>query len=284
MGGNKKIKTLYVSDLDGTLLGADSIISPESACMLNEAIAEGAMFTVATARTPATVSRILQPIKMKLPAIVMTGAALWDKNSGIYSKLGFIPEDTALDMLQVYKSSGLTSFIYTMGKEGIIHIYITGEPGSKELEFIASRSDNNFKHIHAPGEIPERLDRVLLFYAMRPPTEVEPVYRQLRNIQYCSPVYYFDIFGPDTAILEVFGSKVNKAAAIRGLASATGAGRIVAFGDNANDIPMLSCADLPVAVGNAIPEVKEAAAVTIGSNISDSVAKFILDDIRRQNI
>ena len=45
--------TLYVSDLDGTLLGADSHLSVASCAMLNEAIAQGALFTVATARTPA---------------------------------------------------------------------------------------------------------------------------------------------------------------------------------------------------------------------------------------
>jgi hypothetical protein len=55
----KATKTLYVSDLDGTLFGADSRVSATSAAILNKAISAGVMFTPATARTPATVQPLL---------------------------------------------------------------------------------------------------------------------------------------------------------------------------------------------------------------------------------
>ena len=60
-------RTLYVSDLDGTLLNSHSIVSDASARMLNTAIASGAHFTVATARTPATAIHLLSEIDMRLP-------------------------------------------------------------------------------------------------------------------------------------------------------------------------------------------------------------------------
>ena len=41
------------------------------------------------------------------------------------------------------------------------------------------------------------------------------------------------------------------------------ASRLVVFGDNLNDLPMLAEADLAVAVGNALPAVKEAADIVI---------------------
>ena len=65
-------RTLYVSDLDGTLLNSHSIVSDASARMLNTAIASGAHFTVATARTPATAIHLLSEIDMRLPGAVMT--------------------------------------------------------------------------------------------------------------------------------------------------------------------------------------------------------------------
>ena len=74
------MKTLYVSDLDGTLMQPDATISPQSVEALNSLIAQGALFTIATARTPATVAGILRDVTMTIPAIVMTGASLWDKN------------------------------------------------------------------------------------------------------------------------------------------------------------------------------------------------------------
>ena len=48
MNNNPPISTLYVSDLDGTLLNEHSQVSAESAAMLNEAIGRfGAQFTCA---------------------------------------------------------------------------------------------------------------------------------------------------------------------------------------------------------------------------------------------
>ncbi len=53
---------------------------------------------------------------------------------------------------------------------------------------------------------------------------------------------------------------------------------MVAFGDNLNDLPMFGVADLAVAVGNALPDVKDAADVVIDPNYTDSVARFIESD------
>ncbi|MDE6134546.1 MAG: HAD family hydrolase, partial [Muribaculaceae bacterium] len=58
----------------------------------------------------------------------------------------------------------------------------------------------------------------------------------------------------------------------------TGADRLMVFGDNLNDIPMFEVADVAVAVGNALPEVKAAADVVIEPNYTDSVARYIAAD------
>ncbi len=46
---------------------------------------------------------------------------------------------------------------------------------------------------------------------------------------------------------------------------------------------MLKSADLAVAVANCVDEVRAVADIVIGPNTDDSVARFILDDINRQN-
>lgn len=69
-------KTLYVSDLDGTLLDDKSQVSPQSVEMLNCAIDKyGALFTCATARTPATIVKLMEKVRLQLPMIAMAGAA-----------------------------------------------------------------------------------------------------------------------------------------------------------------------------------------------------------------
>jgi len=50
---------------------------------------------------------------------------------------------------------------------------------------------------------------------------------------------------------------------------------IICIGDSENDLSMLQIAGLAVAMGNAIPEVKEAAEYITDTNVNDGVAKMI---------
>lgn len=274
------MSTLYVSDLDGTLLNAESKVSDESAALINSAIADGALFSVATARTPATVSRLLKDVHINVPLIVMTGAAIWDMARNRYLHVEFHDEDIARRLLETYRRHSLSTFVYTLGEDNIIHIYHTGPMSDLEWKFVDERKDSPFKEFHIPDTgcsvFPERLDRVLLFYNMRPTPEVLPVYEEIRSLPGIRPVFYHDIFGEETAIMEVFGEGASKAEAVRILADMINADRVVAYGDNVNDLPILGIADDAVAVSNAVAEVKNAADRVIGPNTDHSVARDIV--------
>ncbi|MBR6745943.1 MAG: HAD hydrolase family protein, partial [Muribaculaceae bacterium] len=83
---------------------------------------------------------------------------------------------------------------------------------------------------------------------------------------------------PEIAMLEVYVKGVSKANAIKRLMTSTGAERLVVFGDNLNDLPMLDIADVAVVVDNAHEQVKERADIIIGCNNDDAVAQFIRQD------
>lgn len=273
------MKTLFVTDLDGTLLNSAGKVSERSVSLLNEAIGKGAHVTVATARTPATVSGLIEKVNINVPAIVMTGAALWHPVNHNYEHTVFLNPDVAKSLLNKYKDEGLPTFMYTL-RDNKICIYHSGSLTDGEREFLSQRDHSPFKESFVPpsGEscFPERLDNVLLFYAMQPGAPTERFYKSICSREGINPIFYFDIFGEETGILEVFSPEASKARAIRYLAGRDGYDRIVAFGDNVNDLPMLREADVAVAVGNAIPEVKRAADVVIGRNDEDSVANYIL--------
>lgn len=287
MGGDKRSGqrevTLYVSDLDGTLLDPSSQVSDRSRELLNRAIGGGALFTVATARTPATVSGLLRGVDMRMPAVVMTGAALWNPSDACYSRVRAIPPATVRKMKEIYRRYGVPTFVYAL-RDGIIDMSHYGAMNAQEREFLDARIDSPFKRFGAeecdPDGMPSGCGNIALFYAMQPDEMVARVYEEVRRLDVTLHSYH-DIFGPETAILEVFGPGVSKASAVRDLARSVGASRIVAFGDNVNDLPLLREADVSVAVGNALDEVKEAADVVIGTNAEDAVARFILDDMER---
>lgn len=271
--------TLFVSDLDGTLLNPERKVSSPSASILNEAIAGGALFSVATARTPATVSRLLSEVDCRVPLIVMTGAAIWDSKENSYIHASFHDAETARSLVDIYRRNGLSTFVYMLGVDNVIHIYHIGPMSALEQTFVDERLDTPFKSFHIPAGgdsvLPEDLSRVLLFYSMRPTEEVRRVYDEIKDRDDLRAVFYHDMYGEEVALMEVFGREASKANAVRILADRVGADRIVAYGDNVNDLPILKVADDAVAVENAVEGVKEVADRVIGPNSADSVAKDI---------
>lgn len=274
--------TLYITDLDGTLLGADSKVSPRSAVLINDAVADGAAFTIATARTPATVAPLLEGVDVRFPAIVMTGAAMWNPSTGIYSEMRHIDPDTVRNLLAIYRREGLPTYLYTL-KDNHIDIYHIGPMSGPEREFMHLREGTTFKTFHVgadgitDGAIPE--DDVILLFAMNSEKDVVRVFDGIKAAGIdCNPLHYHDTYGPESELMEVFGHGATKGEAVERLRAMTGARRIVAFGDNVNDLPMLRRADVAVAMANAVDEVKRCADIVIGPNTDDSVAEFIVKD------
>lgn len=274
-------KTLFVSDLDGTLLQPDAELSPTTVKLLNESIAAGKLFSIATARTPATVAPILSDIDLRLPAIVMTGAAQWHRPTDRYSSLKFINPTAVERLVDTFHACNFPIFLFTI-VDNVINIYhVGGKLGKLEQQFMDERIHSPYKrfHIDPSGKeiLPPDFNSTILFYGMQPTADAERTYTEICRIPDCRPQFYHDFYGPEIGIVEAFAKNATKALAVKELAKEYGATRIVAFGDNINDIPMLKAADLAVAVENALPEVKEAADIVIGPNTSDSVARFIYE-------
>jgi len=70
--------TLYVSDLDGTLLNSEKQISENTMKTINSLIENGVLFTIAIARTLAATTHILSRLKINIPIILMNGAMNYD--------------------------------------------------------------------------------------------------------------------------------------------------------------------------------------------------------------
>lgn len=72
------LDTLYISDLDGTLLTPECKVSDETASALNTMIANGLFFTVATARSASSAAPLLEKLNLRLPVILMNGVVIYD--------------------------------------------------------------------------------------------------------------------------------------------------------------------------------------------------------------
>ena len=270
--------TLYVSDLDGTLLGEDSQLSAVTVATLNRIIGElGGLFTVATARTPATVVPLMQQVHARLPFIVIGGSAMWNPVSMSYEHTRGIDYMTVNAVADVFDRRGAHPFIYRRHGKNLLHTHHYGPLSPQEERFIAERQhlplkqffldDRDFRHSD---------DEALLIFSMNKYAVLKSIADDLRtSVPTCSVMVYHDIFDESEGYLEIFSAGTSKAAAIGDLARQLGAGRVVVFGDNRNDIAMMQAADFSVAVDNAFTEVKSVASEVIGPNTVDSGARWI---------
>ncbi|MDE6367985.1 MAG: Cof-type HAD-IIB family hydrolase [Muribaculaceae bacterium] len=264
--------------MDGTLLGADSKVSPQTAAIISDLTRRGALITVATARTPATVVPLLADTLTTPPAIVMTGAAMWLRDAARYDSVHIIPRDERCHIIQVCHGAGLHPFIYVMDGDSMLTVYHDGDSLTPvERDFYQARAHLPLKQFRLHCPVPENSSAVLC-YAMGHHEGIFAAAATLRGRQGLSLSCYYDIFDRNIAHLEIFAAGVSKASAVTALKARLGAERVVVFGDNLNDLPMMQVADCSVAVGNAFDEVKAAADIVIGPNTADSVARFIQSD------
>ena len=267
-----------MSDLDGTLLGDDSLLSSGTVATLNRIIGElGGLFTVATARTPATVVPLMQQVHARLPFIVIGGSAMWNPVTSSFEHTRGIDDTTVNAVADVFDRHQAHPFIYRRHGEGLLHTHHYGPLSPQEERFVAARQHLPLKKFFL-GDEGYRCndDEALLIFSMNKYPVLKAIADDLKaSVATCSVMLYHDMFDESEGYLEIFTAGTSKAAAIRELAREVGAGRVVVFGDNRNDIAMMQAADYSVAVGNAFPEVKAVASVVIGPNTADSVARWI---------
>ena len=62
-------KILYISDLDGTLLDKNSMLSEYTKNALNELISQGVCFSIATGRTTDAAKKIMSGVELNIPIV-----------------------------------------------------------------------------------------------------------------------------------------------------------------------------------------------------------------------
>jgi hydroxymethylpyrimidine pyrophosphatase-like HAD family hydrolase len=105
--------------------------------------------------------------------------------------------------------------------------------------------------------------------------KINSLYYKIRDIPGLSIVKYRDTYNKEIINLEIYHKSASKANAINYLKIYFHFDKLVSFGDNLNDIPMFEVSDECYAVSNAVDELKDISTSVIGSNLDDSVAKFL---------
>ena len=267
------MKTLYVSDLDGTLLRSDQHTSEFTNRTVNALVSRGMLFSYATARSYNTSRKVTSGMTAAFPLIVYNGAFIRDNRTGkILSSCAFRKEQ-ALKMLNALREAGVEPIVYAFvdGQERFSYLAERINPATRE--FVDSRrGDPRDRPVKRTAELQE--GEIFYIACIDSPERLAPFDELYRNDFHC--VYGRDIYSGEQW-LEIMPREATKARAARRLAELLGCDRIVAFGDAINDLDLFREADEAYAVANAAPALKAVAAEVIGGNDEDGVAHWLED-------
>lgn len=276
----EQIDTLYISDLDGTLLNSKAELEAEAAYRLNKLIAQGMCFSVATARTYATVDRMLTALNRKYPEVHMNGVMLYDPVERKCMEAVNISKEAVKLCFQVMREFDVTGFIYTIEDGELIPCY--EELATPQMqEFHDERVLKYNKYFRKVDSL-EVLCQAQVIYMSLLNTEekLQPVYERLSKCSDLHISYYKDIYAEELWYLEISDANASKENGVKRLIEILSPKRVVGFGDNLNDIPLFEACDVAVAVENARQTVKERADYVTLSNEELGVPAYIEKDFK----
>ncbi|MCR5729158.1 MAG: Cof-type HAD-IIB family hydrolase [Ruminococcus sp.] len=266
-------RTLYISDLDGTLLSPEPAVTEKTAEIINGLTAKGMNFTFATARSIYSAIPITAALDINVPCILMNGVSIYDIKNECYIKNEFIKPADSAAVLSAFARHGVQCFMYRIDKEILTCYY--SELTSKVMRSFAEVRKNNYKKPFVQCRLEDHADEYTVYFTTTGPyEELYPVKKEVEKIKGVDHAFYLDVYN-NSWYLEVFSHKASKANGLAFLRERYGFDEIAAFGDNLNDLPMFAQADLKIAVGNAREEVKEEADIIIGTNSEDGVANWL---------
>lgn len=258
---------LVACDLDGTLLRPDGTVAPRTAAALADAEDAGLDVVFVTGRPHRWLVDLAEHVAGHGVAICANGASVVDV-AGLR-----VLEEHGMDRDVV---AAVAARLRAAWGADTVHLAIESAAGfAHEHGFVASHD--------APGDAPSasRIEdvlpattlKVLLRASGRTSdadafvAEAQRVVGDLADVS-CSAT---------VALGEIAARGVSKARTLASWARRrdVAPGQVWAVGDAPNDLPMLRWAGHAFAVGNAHPQVLEAARTTLPSNVDDGVAVLL---------
>lgn len=265
--------TLFVTDLDGTLLHSDKSVSDFTADTLNSLISRGSYIAYATARSFNSAAPIVRKVNFRIPCAVYNGVMLVDPVSGRNVSRQDISPDSVKLAREFFESEGISPIVYAFvdGKHRIS--YIPSDTAGARFYLADHRGDPRMRETRDFNEL--FMGEIFYFTVIseRKIPELAKVFTHENGFSMNVQKDNYD----DMIWHEIYDLGCSKANAALRLKELCGAEKLVCFGDNFNDVPMLEAADIAVCVGNAPDEVKRFADVVADTNDRDGVAGFIAE-------
>jgi hypothetical protein len=267
--------TLYLSDLDGTLLNSNQELTPYTIETVNQFINNGGLFSYATARSLVTASQVAGGLLITLPTVCYNGAFIFGNQGEIKLSHFFTPSKMAY-IRQTLTKHSVSPIIYAFvnGKERFSYIREPDNTG-KVFHLTTRPGDARHREVFTDEELYQG-GEAFYYTCIGDEKSLAPIREIFKADGEVQCIYHRDLYY-DAMWCEILPAKASKAHAALALKGMLGCDRLVVFGDGFNDLSMFQAADECYATANAVPELKEIATAVIASNDEDGVAGFLYD-------
>lgn len=267
------MRTLFVSDLDGTLLNRDSILSPYTCRTLERLTGEGMLFTYATARSIQSASVAAQGFMPKIPAVYHNGVFLIEPWSGKVLESVTFSEKQRQELKDIFEEYRIAPIVFSLidGRERASWD-TTRENEGIQWYLVHRKNDRRLRPLGDSRGLFDGIPFTITYIGER--ESLENLHREFLKRGYTSCVFQQELYRAEYW-LEVMPNNASKAKGIQHLKDLLQCDRIISFGDALNDIPMFQASDQCYAVENAVQPLKKTATGIIGSNQQDGVAKWL---------
>ncbi|MBE4909327.1 HAD family phosphatase [Bacillus luteolus] len=265
-------KHLIALDLDGTLLTDSKTISERNKRAIEAAKQEGHHVMIATGRPFRSSSMYYQELGLTTPIVNFNGAfvhhPLKDSWGVHHNPLDLHVVKDIVEASEAFKAKNILAEVmddvyFHYHDETLLDIFGMGEPRIEtgDLRTIL-KYDPTSVLIHAEE------------------SQVEHIRKHLSDVH--AEVIDHRRWAAPWHVIEIVKFGLNKAVGIEKVASFYGIpkDRIIAFGDEDNDLEMIEYAGHGIAMGNAIPQLKNIASSVTLSNEDDGIALYLEDVLK----
>lgn len=265
---------LIALDLDGTVMASDLVVLPAVRRAIAAARGRGIRVTLATGRSFGATIPFARDLGIDTPLICYQGALVRHPVTGEVYHHAAVPGPLAAEAAAALLAAGIFVIAYI-----------------DEAHYVAERRpelDLYLRYHPEGGAIvvaPDLAARVaatpptkLLFVAEAPVVTAQLAALSARFAGRLTVVRSHELFG------ELTPPATSKGIALAELARQLGIPReqVVAIGDQENDLSMVAWAGLGLAMGNAIPAVKDAAAAVLPpvteGGVAIGIARYVLGE------
>lgn len=167
---------LFVSGVDDVLLTREETLTSYNLVEFNRLIERGANITVSTGRTPASLLEAAGSIRLRLPVIVMDGAALYDIEKRVYLLTYVLSCSQSKMIMETLERFGVNYFANVVMDHALV-IYYEDLTNPAEQSIYQKLSKSPYRN-YVKRRVPDH-ESVVYFMIIDKKDRISTVYRQL---------------------------------------------------------------------------------------------------------